>query len=139
MTEENPIPPAPAVPPVDPPVAPAASPYGAVAAPTGGPPAYSGATPYGGAGPVKKALSLTSFIVGIASVFLFALNWVAAVIGVVAVVLGFIGRSREPGAPRWMWLTGIILGFVGIVIGIIVLLLVLALTSYLRQNGRLNG
>jgi multisubunit Na+/H+ antiporter MnhB subunit len=35
-----------------------------------------------------------------------------------AVVLGFIGRRKEPAA-KGMWLTGIILGFVGIVIAII--------------------
>ncbi|WP_353826769.1 hypothetical protein [Agromyces sp. SYSU T0242] len=35
-----------------------------------------------------------------------------------AVVLGFLGRSREPAA-RGMWLTGIILGFVGIGIALL--------------------
>jgi hypothetical protein len=37
---------------------------------------------------------------------------------VAAVVLGFIGRRREPQA-KGFWLTGIILGFVGIVIAIV--------------------
>jgi len=35
-----------------------------------------------------------------------------------AVVLGFIGRKKEPAA-KGMWLTGIILGFVGIAIALL--------------------
>ena len=93
-------------------------------------------TPYGSAVPsAKKALSLTSFVLGIASVVLFILNWVAVAIGIAAVVLGFIGRSRESGAPRWMWLTGIITGVAGIVFGAVVLLVIIAAAAYLRSNG----
>ena len=31
-----------------------------------------------------------------------------------AVVLGFLGKAKEPFAPKGLWLTGVILGFVGI-------------------------
>lgn len=102
------------------------------AAPVG---ASAGVAPAG----AKKGLSLTSFILGIASVVLFIFSWFAAIIGVVAVILGFIGRSKEPGAPRWMWLLGIILGFVGIIIGVIVGVLAVAAVAYLQQNGRLTN
>jgi hypothetical protein len=82
-------------------------------------------TPYGApvAAP-KQALSLTSFILGLAGLLF---GWIpfVGVIGflaaVGAVVTGFMGKAREPQAPRWMWLVGIIAGFVAIAIGIIVL------------------
>jgi len=38
--------------------------------------------------------------------------------GIAAIVLGFIGRNKEPQA-RGFWLTGIILGFVSLLIAII--------------------
>jgi uncharacterized membrane protein len=82
----------------------------------------------------KQALSLTSFILGIVSVVLFITTWFAAIIGIVAVVLGFIARSREPGAPRWMALLGIILGFVGIIIAVIVIVIALAIVAAANNN-----
>jgi hypothetical protein len=36
------------------------------------------------------------------------------------VILGFLGRKREPGAPKWMSLIGIIGGFVGVAISLVV-------------------
>ena len=39
--------------------------------------------------------------------------------GAAAVVLGFLGRSKEPQA-KGMWLTGIITGFVAVGLAIIV-------------------
>lgn len=83
------------------------------------PPVYS-STPAAGA---KKGLSLTSFILGIVSAVLFITSWFAVIVGIVALILGLVARTREPGAPRWMWLLGIILGIVGIIVGGIVLIL----------------
>lgn len=104
------------------------------------PPASPVGTPSSGVPTgAKKGLSLTAFILGIASVVLFIFSWFAAVIGLVAVILGFIGRSKEPGAPRWMWLLGIILGFVGIVIGVIVGVLAIAAVNYIQQHGQLTN
>jgi ABC-type branched-subunit amino acid transport system permease subunit len=40
------------------------------------------------------------------------------VFSIAAIVLGFLGRNKEPAA-RGFWLTGLITGFVGIVISII--------------------
>ena len=77
----------------------------------------------------KKALSLTSFILGLFSVVFFWTSWFALIVGIVAVVLGFIGRSREKDAPKWMALVGIIAGFVGIVITVIVIIIAIALVA----------
>lgn len=44
---------------------------------------------------------------------------IGVLFGIAAVVLGFLGRSKEPQA-KGFWLTGLILGFVSIAIAIIV-------------------
>lgn len=48
-----------------------------------------------------------------------------------AVVLGFLGKKREPHASKGLWMTGIILGFVGIVVSLGALLfwIVLAIAA----------
>jgi hypothetical protein len=75
------------------------------------------------AGP-KQALSLTSFILGIAGL---VFSWVPVLpflASLAAIIIGFIARKNEPGAPKWMALVGIILGFVAI--GLAILFLVIA-------------
>jgi hypothetical protein len=74
----------------------------------------------GAAGP-KQALSLTSFILGIAGL---VFSWVPVLpflASLAAIILGFIARKNEPGAPKWMALVGIILGFVAIGLAILIL------------------
>lgn len=96
--------------------APAANPYvapgaNAYAAPAAG---------YAPAAPVKQTLSLVSFIVGLISVLLSFAYGIGLIPGIVAVILGFQGKKKEPAAPKWMWLTGVITGFVAIGLGLIV-------------------
>lgn len=98
------------------PAAPAANPYAApAAAPAGG---------YAAAAPVKQGLSLTSFILGLIGVVFSFVYGIGFLPGLAAVILGFLGKKREPQAPKWMWLTGIITGFVSIAIGLIVFIIV---------------
>jgi hypothetical protein len=129
------------VPPV-PPVPPAASPYSpppAAPAFSSAPPAYGSApteqpnayaNPYANpaAGPsnpyavspgpvAPRGLAIASMVTGIASV-LFAFAWVGFLPGVAAVILGHIAQRRQPDA-RPFWLTGLITGYVGILIGLI--------------------
>jgi hypothetical protein len=78
------------------------------------------------AGP-KQALSLTSFILGLAGL---VFSWVPVLgflASLAAIILGFIGRKREPAAPSWMSLVGIIAGFVAIVLSIILTIVLLIL------------
>jgi hypothetical protein len=85
------------------------------------------------AGP-KQALSLTSFITGLASVVFCWVPVLGFLASIAAIVLGFIGKAKEPGAPKWMWLIGIIAGFVGIVLGFLVLVLPLILFASLMAS-----
>jgi hypothetical protein len=65
------------------------------------------------AGP-KQTLSLIGFIAGIAA---FVLSWVFVLgflVSVAAIVLSLMGKSREPGAPKWMWIVGLIGGIIGL-------------------------
>ena len=116
MTDENlpPVPPEPSAAPV-PPAPPAASvPPAAPAAPA--------ATPYvaPAAGP-SKTLSLVGMILGIVGVVIALFLFGSGILfSIAAVVLGFLGRSREGQPARGFWLTALITGFVGIAIAIIV-------------------
>jgi hypothetical protein len=81
------------------------------------------------AGP-KQALSLTSFITGIAGVVFFLVPGLGFLASLAGVILGFIGRKKEPGAPKWMSLVGIIAGFVGIFLSLIyIVILVVGLIA----------
>ena len=70
------------------------------------------------AGP-KQALSLTSFITGLAGLVFFFIPGLGFLAGLAGVIFGFIGRKREPSAPKWMTIVGIITGFVAILLNII--------------------
>ncbi|QTX05452.1 hypothetical protein [Agromyces archimandritae] len=126
---------APAAP--EPPAAPTPPPsYGAPAAPSQSssqqgygqtPPGY-GAADYSGysqapaqKSPVLSIISLIAGIVGIVGGGIVLIPIVGAIlqlfIPAAAVVLGFLGKKKEPQA-KGMWLTGIILGFIGILIAL---------------------
>lgn len=87
-------------------------------------PAGSPYTPQPASAPSpKQGLSLTSFIAGLAGLIIF--SWIPVLgflVPLTAVIIGFMAKGKEPGAPKWMWLIGVISGFVGIVVGIIILL-----------------
>lgn len=126
-------------PPVAPPVAPP------VTAPSFAYPAASGyGAPDGAvAAPSKKTLSLIGMIAGIvgivgAPVAVFPI--IGSVLGlfipVAAVVLGFLGKSREGAAAKGLWLTAIITGLVGIlimVIGLIAWIAIIASGEFQNQ------
>jgi hypothetical protein len=111
MSDVTPPPPNPEQP-VTPPAAPVTPP----AAPAA--PAYA---PAAATGP-KQGLSLTSFILGLAGIVFSWAPFFGFLVSLAAVILGFLGKGREPQAPRWMWLVGIITGFVGLFIALIVLI-----------------
>lgn len=73
--------------------------------------------PAPGKSPVLSILSLIFGILGVVlSLFLFGTGFIP---GVAAVVLGFLGRRKEPQA-KGMWLTGLITGFVAVALAIII-------------------
>ena len=83
-------------------------------------------------------LSLAAFACGILSVLLFFVGggifdqWtVGALAGAVAVVLGFVGRGREPAGRRYA-LIGLILG--GIVVAWFVVYIILALAGVVTDS-----
>ena len=85
-------------------------------------PAYSAAPGYTPGTPVKQGLSLTAFILGIAAV---VFSWVfifGLLVGIAGLIISIIARKREPQAPNWMKLVGLILSIVGIVIAAVVLI-----------------
>ncbi|MET0589548.1 MAG: hypothetical protein ABWZ77_00070 [Naasia sp.] len=137
----------PAAPAADPSLAPAADVYAAPAGPAYAPPVgdpyaippadvYARATPpYTGGATAAKApvLSIISMILGIVGVlgglFIFWFPIVGPILQLwlpaAAVVLGFLGRRREPSG-KGFWLTGIITGFVGLGLFLIGLIITIA-------------
>lgn len=119
MSDATPTPPTPEQP-TTPPAA-AVPPAGSVPPAQPTPPAYAPAPAAAGT-PVKQTLSLTGFILGIAS---FVFSWVVVLgllVGIAGLIVSVIARTREPQAPSWMKLLGLILSIVGLVIGVIVLI-----------------
>lgn len=131
----------------DPSVPPAADVYAAPEGPAYAPPVgdpyaippadvYARATPpYTGGSTAAKApvLSIISMILGILGVlgglFIFWFPIVGPILQLwlpaAAVVLGFLGRRREPSG-KGFWLTGIITGFVGLGLFLIGLIITIA-------------
>ena len=130
-----PVPPAPPVPPASPggfaPGAGAGSsgstppPYGTPLPPAPGtvPPAYS----YAPAPVVPRTLSLVGMILGIVGLVVSLFAWgFGFILSAPAVVLGFLGRRREPAA-RGFALTAIITGFAGIALSLIFLVITIVI------------
>jgi|tagenome__1003787_1003787.scaffolds.fasta_scaffold19659923_2 hypothetical protein len=101
-----------------PPVPPEEPSYAATPAPQ--PYSAAGQQPYGQPYPggtyerPKQTLSLTSFIAGIAA---FVFSWVpflGLIVSIVAIITGFMAMSREKAAPKWMWIIGLVGGFLGL-------------------------
>ena len=96
-------------------------------------------TPYSSAAPAKSPilsiLSLVFGILGILGSFFVGSGLLPAI---AAVVLGVLGRRKEPAA-RGFWLTGLILGIVAIVISLIVLIGFIALIATGAANGSLDN
>ena len=145
----EPIAPEPAstvTPPSDVPPEPASSPYGygtpaPDAPPAYGavPPAYDAASGAYAAAPAKPTplLSILSLVaggvafLGSAIVFIPFVGWVLGLpIPIAAIILGVLGRKREPFASKGLWLTGIILGIVSLVAVIISIIGWVLLTAF---------
>ncbi|HKM35435.1 MAG TPA: hypothetical protein VJY54_11915 [Lachnospiraceae bacterium] len=75
-----------------------------------------------------SGLSIAGLIVGIVSICLFCLNWIASLIGLVGLILAIIGQVKSKSK---LGVAAIIVSAVGIVTGIVTLVIVLAaLGSY---------
>jgi hypothetical protein len=90
-------------------------------------PAAPGYAPAYAAAPPKQALSLTSFILGLGGLVFSWVPGLGFLASLAAIILGFIGRKNEPGAPKWMSLIGIIAGFVAIALSILFIVLIIVL------------
>lgn len=80
------------------------------------------------AGERRKGLSILSLVLGILGLLL-SFVAIGGVLSLIAVVLGHISAVKQPWA-RPLWLTGLITGYLGIVISIIVVIAVVVLGSF---------
>lgn len=128
---EPPVDGPPATPPLAPPVAPPVEGY----APPVAPPAYSAPTappapaPYGYPAATKTPiLSILSLVAGILStigLWILFIPFVGTFLGIpfplAALILGYLGKKREPQAAKGLWLAGIIMGYVGLGLAVLAL------------------
>jgi hypothetical protein len=82
----------------------------------------------------KKTLAILSLVFGIVSIlFSLFLPIIWILLAIAGVILGFMSRSREPGA-RGLATTGIVLSFIGIVANIASMIIGAALmASYMNS------
>ncbi|MDR6971439.1 DUF4190 domain-containing protein [Leifsonia shinshuensis] len=106
--------------------------------PAYGQPAPGYAQPYGQPAAKSPILSILSLVGGIVGIVLNLAWGIGFLFGIAAVVLGFIGRRKEPQA-RGFWLTGIILGFVSIAIAIIYWIFLAIIFASLATYGNNYG
>ena len=86
------------------------------------------------AGP-KQALSLTSFILGLAGLVFSWVPILGFLASLAAIIIAALARKREPAAPKWMWIVGLIAGIVGVVISLITLIVWIISLVYLASVG----
>lgn len=127
MTDENITPP----PPPAAPTPPSAPSFDKTDQSAPAAPAYTQAQ-YGA--PTPKVLSIVGMILGILGAFSSLFGGWGILFSIAAVVLGFLGRKREPGA-RGFWLTSIIVGFVGIFIALIWGIVWIFIIGYALSHG----
>ena len=92
-------------------------------APNGFPAAPSPYTSPGAKAQVLSILSLVAGIVAFAGSAIVFIPFVGSILGlpipIAAIVLGFLGRKREPQANRALWLLGIILGAISLLFAVL--------------------
>jgi hypothetical protein len=77
-------------------------------------------------------LSIISLITGILSV-VSSFFYIGFLFGLAGVILGFLGRRKEPAA-KGLWLTGIITGFVGIAVTVIWTIFIIIVIAAVHTN-----
>jgi len=106
-------------------------------APNGFPAAPSPYTSPGARSQVLSILSLVAGIIAFAGSAIVFIPFIGSILGlpipIAAIVLGLLGRKREPQANRALWLFGIILG------GISLLFAILAIIFWITAIGSSSG
>jgi hypothetical protein len=70
------------------------------------------------AGP-KQTLSIVGFVIGLVA---FISGWApiwGLLVGVAAIIVSVLAHKREPAAPKWMWIIGLVGGILGAVTSVI--------------------
>ena len=86
--------------------------------------------------PKSPVLSIISLITGILGVVTGFFGW-GLLFSIAAVVLGHLGKKKEPAA-RGFWLTGLITGYAGIAVNVVVLGLAILAAIALVSTGTYN-
>ena len=99
---------------------------------------YSAAAGAPAKAPVLSIISLIAGILGFLGAWIAFIPFVGIIawpVPIAAVILGFLGKKKEPQASKGLWLTGIILGFVSLAICVIGLLVWIVLLATAGSTG----
>lgn len=98
------------------------------------------AAPAGGAPRKAPVLSIIALIAGILGLlgcwigFLSVLGLIGVILPIAAIILGFLGKAKEPQAAKGLWLTGIITGFIGLALTLLFVILSTVLFASLSEQ-----
>lgn len=110
--------------------------------PTTMPPAYTPAADGSSKTPILSILSIVASGLGILGFAIVFIPIVGGILGLflpaAGVILGFIGRSKEPFAPRGLWMAGIIVGFVGVGIALLSLVIWIVIFASAASSSSFN-
>jgi hypothetical protein len=99
-------------------------------------PAYAPAT--AAAGP-KQTMSIVGFVLGLVA---FVFGWTLVfglLVGIAAIIVSVLAHRREPAAPAWMWIIGLIGGILGAITGVIVTIIwIVGLVLFASAGGVYN-
>ncbi|MHA6669221.1 DUF4190 domain-containing protein [Homoserinimonas sp. A447] len=105
-----------------------------------GTPYASGAAP--AKAPVLSIISLIAGIVGFLGAWIVVIPIVGSILGLfipaAAIILGVLGKKKEPQASKGLWLTGIILGIVSLAIAVIGLIFWIVAFASAGASGAFN-
>lgn len=76
--------------------------------------------------PIMSIISMATGVLGILS----GIFGIGIVFAIAAVILGHLGQRREPEA-KGFWLTGLITGYIGVVINLLVIVLAIVFAGFL--------
>lgn len=108
--------------------------YGFSDQPGGAPQGYPGGAPMGP--PQGNGMAVAGLVLGIISIVLFFLSWIAAILGILGIIFGALGISKANkigGKGKGMATAGLVCGVLGMIISI-------AVTVWaMRQISRYRG
>jgi hypothetical protein len=83
-------------------------------------------------------MSIVGFVLGLVA---FVFGWTLVfglLVGIAAIIVSVLAHRREPAAPAWMWIIGLIGGILGAITGVIVTIIWILAIAVASAGGVYN-